>query len=416
MSHSLPLGQVLVGDMRKILAAWPDNSIDAGTMDPPYEINIGGNAWDRSGVAYDPVTWAQTFRVLKPGSHIAVCGGTRKHHRVWCAIEDAGFEIRDTLLWLHAQGMSHASELSKVVEREDVPDADEIERMRGRASRLRPLVEPICLARKPLEGTLLENLRTYGTGALNVDACRTALAPDDRPGDAPPEGRYLAGSRGDGHVDGMRKGRVYVPNKGGRWPSNVLVSHTELCEEDGPCAPGCPVQELDEQSGIQRDGTAVRHRGSSFAGDGTWGKLGHKPVGTPDMTYGGSGGASRYYTVFRYIAKPSRSERDMGLVGRNPHQTVKPLALMRWLVRLVTPERGTVLDAFCGSGTTLAAAELEGRSWIGVDLEPRSASDAVRRALAGAEIAGNVTAKAARSVDRPIQIGMFGVAGTDGDG
>lgn len=402
MTVALPLRQVLVGDMRTALDALPDDSIDAGTTDPPYEIKIGGNAWDRTGVAFDVAAWRAYYRVLKPGAHLAAFGGTTKHHRVWCAIEDAGFEIRDTILWIHAQGMSHTSELSKL---EDEALAAQ---WTGWSARLRANVEPICLARKPLVGTLAENLARYGTGALHVDACRVPIPPGDRPSDAGPEGRYLAGAQRQGHIDGMQQGRVYTPHSEGRWPSNVVLSHTEQCPTDGPCVLGCPVAELDAQSGIQRDGVAVRHRGSNFDPSGPWGSLGVKPVGTPDMTYGGSGGASRYYPVFRYIAKPSPNERKLGLARRNPHHTVKPLALMRWLVRLVTPPQGVVLDAFAGSGTTLMGAELEDLRWIGVELDADNAEVARRRAFAAAELAGRVDKTAAEQSERAVQIGLFG--------
>lgn len=402
MSALLPLREVLVGDMRQMLAMFPDASIDAGVTDPPYEMNIGGNDWDTTGVAYDPQTWSSYYRVLKPGAHLVVFGGTRKHHRVWCAIEDAGFEIRDTLLWIHSQAPTYKGDLGKA---KDEALAAE---WAGWSSMLRGCVEPIMLARKPLEGTLAENLTRYGTGALHVDACRVAIPPGDRPSDAGPEGRYLAGAARDGHVDGMRQGRIYTPHQQGRWPSNVLLSHAEDCPEDGPCVEGCQVRELDEQSGIQRDGVAVRHRGSKVPEDAPWGRLSHKPVGTPDMTYGSSGGASRYYPVFRYIAKPSRSERDMGLSRRNPHMTVKPLSLMRWLVRLVTRQGQIALDAFAGSGTTLMAAELEDAQWIGVELKTEHAEIAKARALAAAELAGRVDRTAAAQSERAVQIGLFG--------
>jgi DNA modification methylase len=408
-------GEIYVGDMREVLFAGPPNSIDASVTDPPYEIGIGGQAWDRSGVAYDLHTWAMLLRVLKPGAHAVVFGGPRSHHRAWCALEDAGFEIRDTITWLHAEGFSHTSDMKKVLEREGDATAEEIAAWAGYSSKLKAASEAICLVRKPLEGTIVENVRRWGTGVLDIDGCRTGTRPGDDPHDTCFD-RELAGSTGDGHVDGMRKPRIYTPHGEGRWPPNVLLSHAEDCVEDGPCVLGCPVRELDEQSGLQRDGTAVRHRGSNFDHQGPWGSLGHKKSGTPDVTYGSSGGASRYYPRFRYVAKPHRNERDLGLTRRNPHMTVKPIALVRWLVRLVTPRAGICLDPFVGSGTTAIACELEGRRWIGVDADPASADVARLRALAGAELAGRVSADGARrmDVDRPVQIGIFGEGEGDG--
>lgn len=305
---------LIEGDCREAVRELADNSIDSCVTDPPYALvsvrkrfgsptaapaqfgtdgafsrasrGFMGKTWDTGDVAHDPAFWAEVLRVLKPGAHLLAFGGTRTYHRLACAIEDAGFEIRDTVFWVYGSGMPMSHDQGE-----------------GRGTRLKPAVEPITMARKPFPGSLGPNLAQWSVGALYIESCR-------------------------------------VPSGGdkGRWPANLI--------HDG--------------------------------GD--------------EVLAAFPKGAARYF----YCAKASRADRDDGLDGfekkpllwsagtqnpgsfqsagtdksaRNPHPTVKPTELMRYLCRLVTPPGGTVLDPFMGSGSTGRGAVLEGFSFIGVEMD-----------------------------------------------
>lgn len=439
---------ILHGDCRQQLATLPDCSVDAIVTDPPYELGFMGKKWDASGIAYDHEVWTQCLRVLKPGGHLCAFGGTRTYHRMTCAIEDAGFEIRDSLHWLYGSGFPKSLDVSKAIDKAagakrevlgqrstnrnrpiterwdksarpatsigipgqhaddgivvDVtaPATDAAVRWAGWGTALKPAHEPIVLARKPLVGTVATNVMEYGTGALNIDATRVP-APDGVP-QFSHKGELAANCYGDGlHGSTSLGTRDYAT---GRWPANILLTHGPECADE--CAPGCPIATLDAQSGQSVDGVAVNRNGHDPARRGYAGGWGTDP--RPDQTYGGAGGASRYFATttwdpeldvpFLYVAKPSRLERNAGLDGMpeqvtnqatppgtpgagsprpganrngataNFHPTVKPVALIRYLIRLITPPDGTVLDPFLGSGTTAVAAILEGRQWIGCEL------------------------------------------------
>ena len=316
---------VEVGDCVEVLRGLPDGIFDACVCDPPYDLPGGfmSLAWDRRGVAFDPSTWREVFDVLKPGAHLLAFGGARTHHRMACAVEDAGFDLRDCLMWLYGQGMP-------------------------KGKNLKPAWEPIVLARKP------------GRGGLQIEGCRVPLN-----GEKPPTGSGKGNKRSKFSqvATSAGNGGNTTPETG-RWPANVLLDEEAA-------------RMLDEQSGITR--------GDSRAGTD---KVGRRPGGFFNTgsdsgdgvpcarVYADSGGASRFF----YVAKASRSEREAGLAAEHP--TVKPLALMRWLVRLVTPPGGIVLDPFAGSGTTLLAAREEGFDAVGIEREENYAEIA-RRRLAG---------------------------------
>jgi site-specific DNA-methyltransferase (adenine-specific) len=398
----------------------PDASVDSVVTDPPYLIGFMGKGWDAAdGIAGQPEVWAECLRVLKPGGHLLAFGATRTYHRMTVAIEDAGFEIRDSLHWCYGSGFPKSLDVSKAIdkaagaEREVVgtkkavpgvafisdgpaelnitaPATDAARQWSGWGTALKPAHEPIVVARKPLVGTVAGNVLAYGTGALNIDGCRVGSDGGTTKGN-PPKGK----SNGV-YGDGLNGACDIVPLNAGRWPANLVFTHAADCAE--ACADGCPVAELDGQSGVSKSGAAGKKGSSGFA-DGYDGDY--------SVPYGDTGGASRFFTVtewdpiadvapFRYVAKPSKRERNAGLDGLpgkreadrakadgvggdnprnrsnaakvNHHPTVKPVALMRWLVRLVTPPGGTVLDPFAGSGTTLIAATLEGFDAIGIEM------------------------------------------------
>jgi site-specific DNA-methyltransferase (adenine-specific) len=375
------------GDCIDVLRTLDAASIDAVVTDPPYELGFMGKKWDASGIAYSVDLWREVLRVLKPGGHLLAFGGTRTYHRMACAIEDAGFEVRDSLHWIYGTGFPKSLNLGE-----------------GLGTALKPGHEPIVLARKPLDGTVAANVLEHGTGALNIDACRIGTATET----------HASKPRAErtGFVKGFVEGTETQKHNHGRWPANILLSHSEDClpppcpgacshehcgdtdesAEGWTCAPGCPVAELDAQSGTLTSGSLKPYKenhvnATSFRFD-------------REKTYtsaASSGGASRFF----YVSKPSRKERDRGCehlparsageatdreegtdglnspragAGRtggakNYHPTVKPVQLMRYLVRLVTPPGGVVLDPFTGSGTTGSAAVLEGFRFVGIERE-----------------------------------------------
>ena len=377
-------------------------------------------------------TWArEALRVLKPGGHLLAFSGTRTSHRMVCAIEDAGFEIRDSIVWMYGSGFPKSLDVSKAIDKaacaeRDVvgvyaspegtsgrsdgsgvecmagkgigglnaitaPATPEAERWQGWGTALKPAHEPIVVARKPLVGTVAANVLTHGTGALNVDGCRVGFAGDADETESKAKNRHADFGSGprDNAVFGQDKRDRGTYDPPGRWPANVVL--------DGEAA-----AMLDEQTGDRpsRAGTTKRqglgYHGGSTDADG---------IGYGDD----SGGASRFF----YCAKTSTAERNAGLdrfpmgeskkldggawrsnvdernpagtsstadrVARNVHPTVKPIALMRWLVRLVTPPGGLVLDPFLGSGTTGCAAALEGFEFVGIERDEEYAAIAEAR-------------------------------------
>jgi site-specific DNA-methyltransferase (adenine-specific) len=323
-----------LGDCLDVVRSMPDGCVDAVVCDPPYGLSFMGKGWDHGvpGVEF----WIEALRVAKPGAHLLAFGGTRTYHRLACAIEDAGWQIKDCLSWLYGSGFPKHRSL------------------------LKPAWEPVVMAAKA------------GRRVVNVDACRLATNAPDRTSRPNCAGkRYAEGE----HVYGKGLGYgVPMLNPSGRWPANVMLDE-EAAEA------------LDRQSGERPSppiGSVIRRRNPAGYQSASIGAE-SRPMGSIVNTYGDSGGASRFF----YCAKASRSERDEAASRServredggaqhtvnvkkawNHHPTVKPVALMRWLVRLVCPEGGTVLDPFMGSGTTGVACIREGRSFIGIEREP----------------------------------------------
>ncbi len=376
-------------DCRELLPTLEDASIDSIVTDPPYSLEFMGKDWDKAGgAAEDMDTWRAVYRVLKPGGHLVAFGGTRTYHRLACAIEDAGFEIRDSLHWLYGSGFP-----------------------KGKAC-LKPAHEPLVLARKPSKRSdPLPGLDACRVGTDNMRESRMTQSPGgvlnmngrdvehgnwkQKPNDSPAEhiGRWPPNILLTHAIDCQRVGTRQVCSAGWRItdtaPSTGAVYGDDARDRTGPhyadadgletvtayaCAPGCPVSGLDAQSGTRT--TSLRKKQyDTPATNQVYSDL-TRSRANPDNTYGDSGGASRFYPQldwspeydlpFLYQAKAPKSERPH-IDGQNSHPTVKPLALMRWLVRLVTPVNGVVLDPFCGTGTTLQAARMEGFKSIGCD-------------------------------------------------
>jgi DNA modification methylase len=495
-----PIWTVINSECVAAMEKMQPESIDAVVCDPPYDLLSGsrggsgrsnesdvfgrhgamnrggfmGLKWDATGVAFDPDTWRAVLRLLKPGGHMLVMGGTRTYHRVTCAIEDAGFEIRDCMMFMYGSGFPKGLNIAKAIDkaargvpqggsdptslnhgnfktqstegkrsetdygrgfgagpgqfmatierysevRELVPEAQV---WAGWNVALKPAYEPIVVARKPIDRrSVTSNVLAHGTGAINIDASRIGVSKDVPASPSRGQnGTSLAGS-----VDGslrLETGKEdgHNPNVG-RWPANILLAHSEDCvlvgsrlvkgdprdtgngvrpsgfvdtgaengsgEPNAPvygdsevgvyeCVEGCPIRLLDEQAGVKKSGTgAVKKASGNGYIPSAFGKE-NRAVGTPNVEYGDSGSVSRFF----YTSKVSKKERGWGLDEPHTHPTAKPVDLMQYLVRMITPPGGCVLDPFMGSGTTLIAAMLEGFDSVGIDAEKEYAEVAQRR-------------------------------------
>lgn len=454
--------RILIGDCRERMSEMDDASVDSCVTDPPYHLTsivkrfgavdaapaktgktgayaraskgFMGQTWDGGDVAFNPATWEAVLRVLKPGAHLIAFSGTRTYHRMACAIEDAGFEIRDQLAWCYGSGFPKSHDVAKgfdraadyklqaLVRRSAVeaveaaglklpgnsrhdwtkgehapggkwwaefqrwlPDLTDEERERvegeivatvrkaagwftrghiydlrapatpeaakwqGWGTALKPAWEPICLARKPLQGTVAGNIAAHGTGAINIDGCRIGS-----------ETVGWGGARGGSDDPSQSQGRNYRMGAGearpveGRWPANIIHDGSEEVLTAFPDAPG-------QQGDLNATGRARPTKTC----------LGDMSPPLPHAAHLDRGSAARFF----YCAKATTDERGEG----NNHPTVKPVDLMRWLCRLVTPKGGTVLDPFMGSGSTLIAADAEQFNAIGCELSPDYAAIAERR-------------------------------------
>ena len=399
-----------LGDCIEVMRALPDASVDAIVTDPPYELGFMGKGWDSTGIANSVEMWSEALRVLKPGGHLAAFGGTRTYHRMACAIEDAGFEVRDCLAWMYGSGFPKSLDVSKAIDstllnggsnsrrlrqteqdgdgdaytitgknngimgetvtverKAFTPVTDAARQWEGWGTALKPAYEPIVLARKPLIGTVAANVLQYGTGAINVDGCR--IGTDDTR-------RIKAGGGNDfpHEDDSWTPQSVEVGSASGRWPVNVLMDEEAAAILDG-------------QVGDVKAGGSLSGEEPSRPFDVAYGEMNGRHEW---VSYGDRVGPSRFF----YTSKASRSEREAGVevepqrrsdgresdienprlrtnTRRNDHPTVKPVDLMRWLCRLVTPPGGVVLDCFNGSGTTGMAALDEGFTYIGIERDAR---------------------------------------------
>lgn len=369
--------EVIQGNCLDLLRRMPDASIDAIVTDSPYGLSkepdmaevlrcwLAGDDYQHTGAGFmgkkwdsfvpGPSIWRECLRVLKPGGHMLVFFGTRTYDIGTLAIRLAGFQIRDQLAWMYGSGFPKSLNVAK---------QPGCEHMDGWGTALKPAQEPIVLARKPLVGTVASNVLAHGTGGINVDGCRIGMNDADRERARVPQPTAGNNTGAVGYMGGTgRNGATFEPAPEGRWPANVI---------------------LDEHAAAVLDETARQSHG-----------------------HNDSGGASRFF----YCAKASKAERERGLdhlparaptnvTGRqagsagqsharagmtghrgrrNHHPTVKPVALMRYLVRLITPPGGIVLDPFTGSGTTGVAAKLEGMSFLGFDLDPEYVEIATAR-------------------------------------
>lgn len=382
--------KILIGNCRVVLKTLEAESVHSVVTDPPYELAFMGKSWDNTGVAFDTATWAEVLRVMKPGAYLLAFGGTRTHHRMMCAIEDAGFELRDVLGWLYGSGFPKSKNL----------DGD----WKGWGSALKPAWEPIIMARKPFKGSIADNVQAHGVGAINIDGCRIHTSEELREG----AGGLLSHQRDGKEYPNSREGEAsadkryannggtnFAPNPGrrsneteGRWPANILHDGSDEVLSIFP-----------REAGAQAPVTGNEPTANGFSGAVEYsGMIGR----VPGAFHGDTGSAARFF----YCPKVSTAEREVGTAGMsqreagvkndsgrgfsetdphrkimraNHHPTVKPVDLMRYLIRLVTPPGGTVLDCFAGSGSTLRAADIEGFSAIGIEVDPEYAAIAKSR-------------------------------------
>jgi site-specific DNA-methyltransferase (adenine-specific) len=404
-----------------------DNSIDSIVCDPPYELGFMGKAWDSTGIAYSVELWRECLRVLKPGGHLLAFGGSRTWHRLAVAIEDAGFELRDSIAWLYGSGFPKSLNIGKAIDkaagvdrevvtdvvedlfgerevprereaygigkhhyafnghadgamaRETLPATPDAEKWQGWGTALKPAFEPVVVGRKPLVDTVAANVLAWGVGGLNIDVSRIGTETVGWQGAGRDGDSVTAGASQGGEQGGYNFGEGNPRPVQGRWPANIILDEytAGLLDEQAPNT-------------------------GSWAKAGRSEKTWEKPTETflgglqkdDGSHYGDMGGASRFF----YVAKASKRDRNEGLdelptirasalgydIGlgeagegmfkdRNPqkqnfHPTVKPTDLMRYLIKLVTPAGGIVLDPFTGSGSTGKAALLDGYQFVGIEM------------------------------------------------
>ena len=347
------------GDCLTEMRQLPDCSIDAIVTDPPYGISFLGKKWDYDVPSVE--VWEQCLRVLKPGGHLLAFASTRTQHRMATRIEDAGFEIRDMLSWVYGSGFPKSHSVGASVKKKYGSDAWE-----GWGTTLKPAVEPITMARKPLEkASVADNVMAYGTGALNIDACRIEGKPPSRP-----QPILGAKERATSYAFATGTGRNGTMSEAsGRFPANLIHDGSEEVISLFPEQPG-DTRQLEGGTRNYLDSAYSKSLSGKRGGLGVGGELfwddRRKCHYTLSAVHDVGGNVSRFF----YCPKASKSERNEGLLGGdNPHPTVKPIDLMAYLCRLVTPPQGVVLDPFMGSGSTGKAALREGFSFVGIELD-----------------------------------------------
>ena len=415
------------GNMLEMLDDIEENSIDSIVTDPPYELNFMGKGWDNAGVSFQSNTWKKCFEVLKPGGYLLAFGGSRTFHRIACAIEDAGFEIRDTIMWLYGSGFPKSMNIGLAIDKKNGVESIDTgisspnarpnctkdntlfesgtvgkdftikkatNKWQGWGTCLKPSFEPIIVARKPFKGSLVDNVIKNGVGGLNIDECRVGT--EKVGGGTMPDLSYVGQEQkklGNGHKMSFGQvsnaPRIECEEHEGRFPANTILTYDDT-DFDEVCG-GFPNTK-------SQKGNSERYlSGAKNDGNFMYGSI------NETNSYNDSGSASRYF----YCAKASKKDRDEGLdefeekrkLGygyknkieptsrtnegmfkeretqrKNTHPTVKPTDLMQYLIRLVTPNGGTVLDPFNGSGSTGKAVMYENKErdknykYIGIEI------------------------------------------------
>ena len=428
------LSSVLVnGDCVEVMKSLPDASMDAIVCDPPYGLEFMGKEFDKLGSGESQERWhtawcTEAFRVLKPGGHLLAFGGTRTFHRLACAVEDAGFEIRDCIMWCYGSGFPKSHDVSKAIDKaagakrevvgytrsidciergydkvytsraEDsgygtskqfglgvpitAPATDDAKTWEGWGTALKPAFEPVVVGRKPHAGTVAETVLKHGTGALNIAATRIpfASAADEKESKDKNQHEDFGTEPLTGNVTygdySMVQPKNYNPP--GRWPANLLLAHSPSCvhlDTEGDtdlwaCVPGCPIRALDAQSGVGKTGEGASRYFMRFDPlDAPF--IYHAKANKKERDAGCENLATQQQDLTREPGLPgSDNPRNRGGKQRfNAHPTVKPVAVMAYLTKLVTAPGGWILDPFMGSGTTGIAAFQQGFNFIGIEKE-----------------------------------------------
>jgi site-specific DNA-methyltransferase (adenine-specific) len=369
------------GNCIDVMRSMPDNSVDSIVTDPPYELGFMGKSWDSTGIAFNVEVWTEALRVLKPGGHLLAFSGSRTYHRMAVAIEDAGFQIRDQIMWLYGSGFPKSLDVSKAIDKaagavrevveskpqtgakfqaiaDDIdnggfndpnrtsfditaPSTPEAQQWAGWGTALKPAHEPIVLARKPLIGTVAANVLEHGTGGLNIDGSRVGMSEDDF---AKMSAGVEAIRAKGGVMEGSWKNSSDLSganpvNTAGRFPANII--------HDGS----------DEVGELLGEPARFFYCAKASKRDRNEGLDGFEAIRVHDGRQAGNKGGSN----------PRNRTNDVKV---NHHPTVKPTDLMRYLVKLITPPNGIVLDPFTGSGSTGKGAVIEGFNFIGIELDP----------------------------------------------
>lgn len=397
---------IIQGDCIEVMKMLDANCVDAVVTDPPYGLSFMGKKWDYDVPSVE--IWQEVLRVLKPGGHLLSFGGTRTYHRMVVNIEDAGFEIRDQIQWIYGSGFPKSLDVSKAIDKEQGveslrefshknpadrpythvigetstgwqspvrpdktrPYSDSAKQWEGWGTALKPANEPICLARKPLIGTVAENVKTHGTGAINIDGCRVGTdLITAHGGGINVSGRKYGGGNGIPSIEAGSNPHI------GRFPANVIHDGSEEVLAHFP---------------YQQSGANPKRRGSPKFRN-SYGEFQGQEECEPARGFD-EGSAARFF----YCAKTSKSDRNHGLEDfeikrpdsrtstgmgtfeqkgvqpqQNHHPTVKPTELMQYLCRLITPPNGLILDPFLGSGSTMKAALIERFRCVGIELDPK---------------------------------------------
>lgn len=411
--------RIINGDSMKVLDTLESDSVDSVICDPPYELGFMGKSWDKTGIAYNVELWKKVFRVLKSGGYLLAFGGSRTFHRIACAIEDAGFEIRDTIMWIYGSGFPKSMNIGLAIDKKnginnitgkmvkgvgnnntlsmnsgvekkgfgtEYAQRKATNEWAGWGTALKPAYEPIIVARKPCEGSITDNVIKYGVGGINIDDCRVSLETDYKaPKRSVESQNYVNSRKGQTQCDLGGKGENAGANELGRFPSNVILTYDDT-DFDEVCG-GMP----NTKSIFNVDG---KHEAEIHRQNSDVLKYGYSK--RTETGFNDEGSASRYF----YCAKASKKDRDGGLdmleertvndgrktdidnafqrgltPRKNIHPTVKPVELMEYLVRLANPKGATILDIFNGSGSTGKAVAFENRErereykYIGIELD-----------------------------------------------